>query len=80
MIKDNTFLCIIALLLGFLFAKHCSNMESFASTNTAFDKLNRAGCCVGNTAGYTVQPLAVSPMAPGFSTIGAFNNPCMPMK
>ena len=79
MTEDNTLICIIALIFGFLFAKYSSNIEFF-EPNAAFDKLNRAGCCVGNTAGYTVQPVAVSPRAPGFASIGAFNNPCMPMK
>ena len=51
----------------------------FFESNAAFDKLNRAGCCVGNTAGYGVLPQAVSPAAPGFARIGAFSNPCMPM-
>ena len=72
-------LCIIAFLLGFVFAKHFSNIEFFES-NAAFDKLNHAGCCVSNTAGYTIQPVAISPLAPGFANKGAYKNPCMPMK
>ena len=46
--------------------------------DTSLDELNKAGCCVGNTAGYGVLPVAVSPAAPGFARIGAFSNPCMP--
>ena len=80
MIDQNVLVYIIAFLFGFLFAKHFSNIELFESTNVEFDKLNKAGCCVSNTAGYTIQPVAISPLAPGFANKGAYKNPCMPMK
>ena len=76
--EDELLKCIIALMLGYMFAKYFRFGEGFAP-NEVMDDLNKAGCCVGNTAGYGVNPVAVSPAAPGFPTIGAFSNPCMPM-
>jgi len=74
--------CLIALLLGYFFAKYFVIGNGFSPgevMDTSLNGMNRAGCCVGNTAGYGVNPVAVSPAAPGFATIGAFSNPCMPM-
>ena len=45
--------------------------------STALDDMNNSGCCVSNTAGYSIDPVAVSPAAPGYSTVSAFSNPCM---
>jgi len=84
--EDDILKCVIALILGYMFGKYFLNGLFFGNgftphqvMNTSLDKLNKAGCCVGNTAGYGVNPVAVSPAAPGFATIGAFSNPCMPM-
>ncbi len=82
MSEDEILKCVIALMLGYFFAKYFRFGEGFAPSeviNTSLDELNKAGCCVGNTAGYGVNPVAVSPAAPGFAIIGAFSNPCMPM-
>ena len=87
MTDENEILkCIIAIILGYMFAKYFLNGFFFGNgftphqvMNTSLEDLNKAGCCVGNTAGYGVNPVAVSPAAPGFATIGAFSNPCMPM-
>ena len=81
--QDEILKCIIAIILGYMFAKYSgigNGCNGFTPhVNPSIDKLNKAGCCVGNTAGYGVNLVAVSPAAPGFATIGAFSNPCMPM-
>ena len=82
MSEDEMLKCLIALLLGYFFAKYFVMGNGFSPgevMDTSLDSMNRRGCCVGNTAGYGVVPVAVSPNAPGFATIGAFSNPCMPM-
>ena len=82
MSEDEMLKCLIALLLGYFFAKYFVMGNGFSPGEVMtrkFHTMNRAGCCVGNTAGYGVNPVAVSPAAPGFAMIGAFSNPCMPM-
>ena len=82
MSEDEILKCVICLILGYMFAKYFRFGEGFAPSevmHTSLGELNKAGCCVGNTAGYGVLPQAVSPAAPGFARIGAFSNPCMPM-
>jgi len=81
MSDDELLTLIICALLGYFAAKYLRLGNGFTpedSLNTALADLNKAGCCVGNNAGYGVNPVAVSPQAPGFATIGAFSNPCMP--
>ena len=78
--EDELLTLIICALLGYFAAKYI-RLEGFtpeASLNTALADLNKAGCCVSNTAGYAVNPVSVSQAAPGFATIGAFSNPCGP--
>ena len=78
--EDEILKCIIAIILGYMFAKYFVMGNGFTPhINPSINKLNKAGCCVGNTAGYGVLPQAVSPAAPGFARISAFSNPCMPM-
>ena len=80
--EDEILKCLIALILGYIFAKYFIRGNGFSPgevMDTSLDSMNRRGCCVGNTAGYSVNPVAVSKYAPGFATIGAFSNPCMPM-
>ena len=80
--EDEMLKCIIALLLGYFFAKYFRFGNGFTPhqvMDTSLADLNNAGCCVGNTAGYSVLPQSVSPEAPGFARIGAFSNPCMPI-
>ena len=82
MSEDEILKCVICLILGYMFAKYFRFGEGFSPSevmDTSLGELNKAGCCVGNTAGYGVLPQAVSPNAPGFARIGAFSNPCMPM-
>ena len=82
MSEEDILKCIIALLLGYMFAKYFRFGEGFAPSqvmDTSLADLNNAGCCVGNTAGYGVDLVAVSPHTPGSATISAYSNPCMPM-
>ena len=82
MSEDEILKCVICLILGYMFAKYFRFGEGFSPSevmDTSLGELNKSGCCVGNTAGYSVLPQAVSKYAPGFARIGAFSNPCMPM-
>jgi len=72
--------CLIALILGFLVARYF-RMEGFSPeviASTALSDMNGHGCCISNTAGYSINPDSVSHAAPGFSTVSAFSNPCSP--
>ena len=45
---------------------------------TSLDEtINNPNCCISNTAGYFVDPVAISNESPGFSTITNYNNPCI---
>ena len=84
--EDEILKCLICIILGYMFAKYFLNGIFFGNgftphqvMDTSLGELNKSGCCVGNTAGYSVLPQAVSKYAPGFARIGAFSNPCMPM-
>ena len=81
--QDEILKCIIAVILGYMFAKYSgigNGCNGFTPhVNSDINELNKAGCCVSNTAGYSVNPVAVSRATPGSATIGAFSNPCMPM-
>ena len=46
--------------------------------HTSLDEsINNPSCCISNTAGYSTDPFPVSEsIAPGFSTISAYANPC----
>jgi len=78
--KNEMLICVIFVIAGYLFAKtwHMDGFSPEVVMNTALSDMNNAGCCVSNTAGYSIDPVAVSPAAPGFSTVGAFGNPCVP--
>lgn len=83
---DEILKCLIAIIIGYLFSKYILSGFIFGNgftpgevMDTSLADLNKAGCCVGNTAGYGVNPVAVSPAAPGFARIGAYSNPCIPM-
>ena len=59
----------------------CScNREYFTPLNTIQtsldESINNPSCCISNTAGYTIDPVAVSEAAPGFATKSAYANPC----
>ena len=78
--EDEILKCLIALILGFLVAKYFS-IERFTPqdiASTSLSDMNGRGCCISNTAGYSINPMAVSEAAPGFSTVSAFSNPCSP--
>ena len=83
MMKENELLmCVICFIVGYLFARMMNNGNGFSpevAMSTALDDMNNAGCCVSNTAGYSNDPVSVSPSAPGFSTVSAFSNPCAPL-
>lgn len=79
---DDILKCLIAVVLGFIFAKYLK-MEGFSPevvANTALDDMNRRGCCISNTAGYSFNPDPVSEASPGFGTVSAFSNPCYPQQ
>jgi len=40
------------------------------------ESINNPSCCISNTAGYIIDPVAVSEAAPGFATNTAYANPC----
>jgi len=78
--EEELLTMLICVMLGYFAAKYL-RLEGFTPDevlNTALADINNAGCCVSNTAGYGVNPVAVSSAAPGFATIGAFSNPCGP--
>lgn len=78
--EDEILKCLIAIILGFLVAKYF-RLEGFSPqdvASTAMSDMNGRGCCISNTAGYSINPMAVSEAAPGFSTVSAFSNPCFP--
>jgi len=78
--EDELLKMIIFILLGYFAAKYL-RLEGFTPDevlNTALADINKAGCCVSNTAGYGVNPIPVSEAAPGYSTIGPYSNPCGP--
>lgn len=81
MSEDEILKCLICIILGYMFAKYFrgNGFSPGEVMDTSLGELNKSGCCVGNTAGYSVLPQAVSKYAPGFARIGAFSNPCMPM-
>ena len=77
--ENEILMCVICFIVGYLFAKVWS-INGFSPEvvmNTALDDINNSGCCVSNTAGYSINPIAVSPAAPGYSTVSAFSNPCI---
>ena len=80
--ENEMLMCVICFVVGYLFAKMINNgfvgngFSPEVVMNTALSDMNNAGCCVSNTAGYSIDPVAVSPAAPGFSTVSAFSNPC----
>ena len=76
--ENEILMYIISFALGYLVARMW-RLDSFSPEvvmSTALSDMNNAGCCVSNTAGYSIDPVAVSPAAPGFSTVSAFSNPC----
>ena len=81
--ENEILICIICIIAGYLFAKMMAanrignNFSPEVVMSTALDDMNNSGCCVSNTAGYSIDPVAVSPAAPGYSTVSAFSNPCM---
>ena len=77
--QDEMLKCLIALILGFLVARYF-RLEGFSPevvASTALGDMNGRGCCISNTAGYSFNPVSVSPSAPGFATVSAFSNPCI---
>ena len=58
----------------------CCNLEGFTpldTIQTSLDEsINNPSCCISNTAGYIIDPVAVSEAAPGFATNTAYANPC----
>ena len=56
------------------------NREYFTpidTIQTSLDEsINNPSCCISNTAGYTIDPVAVSEAAPGFATKTAYASPC----
>ena len=78
--ENEMLMCVICFIVGYLFAKvwHGDGFSPEVVMSTALDDMNNAGCCVSNTAGYSIDPVAVSPAAPGYSTVSAFSNPCAP--
>ena len=89
---ENFFILAIgAFLIYHFFIKRCSicgltkaqckcKREYFTPLDTIHtsldESINNPSCCISNTAGYVVDPIAVSGAAPGFSTISAYANPC----
>ena len=52
MSEDEILKCVIALMLGYFFAKYFRFGEGFAPSevmDTSLSELNKAGCCVGNS-------------------------------
>lgn len=58
----------------------CNRLEGFTpldTIQTSLDEsINNPSCCISNTAGYSVDPVALSESAPGFAINTAFANPC----
>jgi len=56
-------------------------LEGFTPLDTIHtsldESINNPSCCISNTAGYSTDPISISEsIAPGFSTISAYANPC----
>ena len=45
--------------------------------HTSLDEsINNPSCCISNTAGYSIDPIAINGSAPGYATNSAYANPC----
>jgi hypothetical protein len=67
-----------AYLVYHFFLRRCINgFTPLDTIHTSLDEsINDPSCCISNTAGYAVDPVALNGAAPGFSTISAYANPC----
>jgi len=65
---------------GSIMAKCKCRREGFTPLDTIqtalSDDINNPSCCISNTAGYNIDPVAISPSAPGFASRTAYANPC----
>jgi hypothetical protein len=67
--------------IGKGFGKGCSKIfEGFTPLDTIHtsldDSINNPSCCISNTAGYSIDPIAINGSAPGYATNSAYANPC----
>ena len=79
--EDEMLGFLTALILGCILVARYFRLEGFSPevvASTALGDMNGYGCCISNTSGYSFNPVAVSPAAPGFATVSAFSNPCYP--
>ena len=45
--------------------------------HTSLDEsINNPSCCISNTAGYSIDPIAINGSAPGYATNSAYASPC----
>ena len=67
-----------AFLVYHFFLRGCiDGFTPLDTIQTSLDEsINNPSCCISNTAGYIIDPVAVSEAAPGFATKTAYANPC----
>ena len=59
------------------FGKILEGFTPLDTIHTSLDEsINNPSCCISNTAGYSIDPIAINGSAPGYATNSAYANPC----
>ena len=80
---EHILLFVIAAFMLYHFTNRgcgCNRLEGFTPLDTIHtsldESINNPSCCISNTAGYSVDPVALSESSPGFAINTAYANPC----